>query len=218
MAFRRRVWRCWCCQGRYWWGVRSRRGGSKVPLFLIGPGAGTSARWEYRALIIRFRRPCPKWSVCCPMMPRQSLTLRWAGIWWKWWVRCASWSKAINPAILMSSFLNPTPWLCNRLSLSRWDEWLPCSSRKRSRLFCGLLSWAVIFWYCGRACRRPAAFRLMSLNEICSTWCKDEGLFWWEDDVLDWALMVMVLLGSGPMGVILVICEDTHNSPVVSSQ
>lgn len=213
-----RVWRCWCCRGRYWWEARSRRGGSKAPLFLIGPGAGTLARWEYRAIIIRFRRPCPKLSVCCLMMPRQLLTLRLAGIWWRWWVRCASWSKAINLAILKSSSLNPTPSLCNRLSLSRWDEWLPCSSRKRLHLFCGLWFLVGIFWYCGHACRPPVTFRLMSLNEILFTWCKDKRLFWWEDDVLDWALMVMVLLGSAPMRVILVIGEDTHNSPVVSSQ
>ena len=56
----------------------------------------------------------------------------------------------------------------------------------------------------------------MSLNEGFFTGGEDEGLFWREDDILDRALMIMVLLGSAPVCVILVIGEDTHHAPVVS--
>ena len=58
----------------------------------------------------------------------------------------------------------------------------------------------------------------MSLNEGMFTGGEDEGLFWRKDDILDRAFVIMVLLGSAPLCVILVIGEGTHHAPVVSSK
>lgn len=56
----------------------------------------------------------------------------------------------------------------------------------------------------------------MNLNKEENTWGEYEGLFWWKDDVLYWAVMVVVMVSCTPMSVVFVVREYVNASFIVS--